>query len=119
MTPSQINQAIAELCGWEHYPAKSVYSKRFGKSFDIDEKWKAPDSTEHDELRFTTSLDACAEFEGKMDDVAEENYTIQLNRLIQRDNPNRRGPGVIMFLMATATPLQRCEAYLRMKGKWV
>ena len=122
MSPDQINQAIAELLGikdvcnpktglWHLIGNGREYGR--GKGLDEDHVWKVCCPN------YSTSLDACAEFEGKLSDQVGD-YEHYLGEITQTTGLTMRRSFVgERFKLSTATPIQRCEAYLRMKGKWI
>lgn len=95
MTNEQINERIAKLCGWE-------------KTANND--WVKPASFYRNiPPTYTESLDACREFE-RFSSIADWNsYFEQLRWVCERD----------MTEPMIALAIQRCEAFLRMKGQWV
>lgn len=99
MTPQEINERIAKLCGW-----KQPYSKFWTKGGDVETR--PPD--------YCHSLDACREFETEID--AKE-WSDALLRVIQ-DKRSMLSAIDARYCTATATPIERCEAFLRMKGQW-
>jgi hypothetical protein len=108
MTPQQINEAIAKSLGWTDVK----------DGFGIETRYKGTPSETRVTVpihRYTSDLNACADMERGIDG---EDYLRELEDIINRDHPLRRGLGVTMFLLTTATALQRCEAYLRVKGLW-
>lgn len=115
MTPTEINRAIAELCG--------------ARDIRISNRWEVTDPPEPpcvDVGLFSNgvraipdyyhSLDACAEFEKDVQDdyyhrLAEVTYCDHLPSV---ENPEPH----FWRAFASATAPQRCEAFLRMHGKW-
>ncbi len=122
MTEEQINIAIAESLGWKLHS-------------ELDETWCAPHQSDCplvNELvprpNYTTSRDACAEFEAKLTKDREmEEYIWYLNRAHPTADihyPYEYGRRFAqelrreVFGIATSKPIQRCEAYLRVIGAW-
>lgn len=122
MTPTEINRAIAELRG--------------ARDIRISNRWEVTDPPEApcvdvglfaDGIRaipdYYHSLDACASFEGTIK-LNEDQciYRDMLIGVVSGDMRNGIGmDGELMcndFDFATATAPQRCEAFLRMHGKW-
>ena len=69
-------------------------------------------------VKYTESLDACAEFEKLVDDKF---YSDKLTLIIfdqESLSGVRFGMVESRYKTAKATPLQRCEAFLRVKRKW-
>lgn len=107
MTPKQINRAIAELCGWKPGPGQIGFCKAW---FEICGETLLP---EHQVPDYFHDLNACAEFERTLDvNVGSEDspryaYSTQVYNIVpQGQQPFR------------ATAPQRCEAFLRLHGKW-
>lgn len=107
MTPKQINERIAKLCGWE---------QRWNGCWEKDGKYY-----ETHPPRYTESLDLCQVFEKLIQGNGSdpEVYEDALAQIIGVDDDWYTG---ISFREAAklvyATPQQRCEAFLRMKGEW-
>jgi hypothetical protein len=76
---------------------------------------------------FYHSLDACAEFERTIQPMDWYDYAKRIRIIIQRDcnKPECYDPGCAPAVMIAdiwfycATAPQRCEAFLRLHGKWV
>lgn len=107
MKNAEINRAIAESLGWKQYDAGPWYGKWYlplddGQTLDY-------------EANFTDSLDACRLFEEKINPNDEIGYMEELSQYVEYFDPLTHTD---LFKIATATPLQRCEAYLRMKRLW-
>lgn len=112
MTNQEINERIARLCGWER---KLVFGKHA-----VVVKWVDPSgvNTGFNPPNYAESLDACRAFEELIKNSTEydmRDYIINLE-----DASKARGSGWDWrsFQLTTATPLQRCEAFLRLKGQW-
>ena len=115
MNPTEINRAIAELCGWTYGPID------LGDGLDVDEQshvwWREGRATLDRPPNYHASLDACAGFEATIATPSDKcAYIVILDRVIT-------GPGIVAtsgaFSQTTATAPQRCEAFLRMHGKWM
>lgn len=111
MSSDEMRIAVAECLGYVKAPGKEIAWKH------PSDLWRNP---VYDLPNFTTSLDACAEFERTLNHDDEwRNYLGYLKQLV-------KGCTQLPHLMSmedlqrcwNATPLQRCEAYLRVKGKW-
>jgi len=91
MTPAKINAEVAKLC-------PSV-------------KWA--------DYKPIDSLDACAEFEAGLSEEESRFYRVTLGRVIlgTDDGDLELSPAQARQWFF-ATPAQRCEAFLRIKGKW-
>lgn len=100
MKPEEINRPIAEACGWS--VVHLVGDTYFGLS--PDEK---NESYTEEIPNYHGSLDACAEFERTLDRIDRREYVRQLYHITEND-----------FGAHCATPPQRCEAFLRVKGLW-
>lgn len=105
MTNQEINERVAKLCGW-------TIKTNTGLFFDSSDK-------PHISLpNYAESLDACRAFEELIKNSTEyymRDYIINLE-----DASKARGSGWDWrsFQLTTATPLERCEAFLRLKGQW-
>lgn len=102
MTNQQINIEIAKLMGKEYHKPTTLEIKS--------------GSYHQYEPTYTTSLDACHGFEKDL--VGDElyNYTVNLYPIL--DIEDQKDTIYADFKLLTATPLQRCTAFLQMKGKW-
>lgn len=109
MTNEQIRIAVAEALGWECY--EGVYVKGDGSTPRV--MGDAPHKVYDLIPNYPESLDACAEFEND----APEDYWIELWRVVLGHKAVMNEANLALF--GKATPLQRCEALLRLKGKWV
>lgn len=118
MTPTEINRACAELCG--------------ARDIRISNRWEVtdpPDAPCVDVGLFANgiraipdyfhSLDACAEFERTIKDWGK--YFGTIARIIcgcANDIAHSTRVSVPTSVLWQATAPQRCEAFLRMHGKW-
>ena len=94
MTNQEINERVAKLCGW-------TIKTNTGLFFDSSDK-------PHVDLpNYAESLDACSSFEDFSTGEEWDIYLDNLNEICDGENDP-----------VVATPLQRCEAFLRMKGQW-
>ena len=125
MKPERQNQVIAEICGWKdirrpsddsyHNLATDILGWLMGRVAGI-----RPGESDHEPLpNYHGSLDACAEMEktltGNGNFSGKEEYFIALCKLVGEDEHTR------VFLAPTvvcATSAQRCEAFIRLHGKW-
>ncbi len=133
MKPESINIAIAELCGWKWYripnsekasrgPLRTLFLPAFHE-IDQDPCWMvAADGTERianweyihrDGLvpNYYSDLNACAEMEKTLTEAERVFYFGNLNS----SSPEQSTYACLCF----ATAPQRCEAFLRTKGKWI
>ena len=91
MTNQKINERVAFLCGW-------FYHVEWYKE-GIESPCNPPNYAE--------SLDACREFENFKTGEEWREYIDTLTEICDVYNDP-----------IVATPLQRCEAFLRLKGQW-
>ena len=120
MTPNEIRIAVAELCGWKFYddqtaccPKQAIkQSGPFGKRCHTD--WVFVPN-------YPASLDACAEFtKGLFSRADEWNKALYLAVFNHSEvTPDMLTDAELTFALNNATPLQRCEAFLRLNNKWV
>lgn len=107
MTNNQIRIAVAEECGWVRQGLYLIPPLNYNGDRDKALKQDCPNYPE--------SLDACAEFEktiaslkdGASNPMYDPEYVYESN--LCSLNKGKAW---------SATPLQRCEAFLRLKGKW-
>lgn len=109
MTTEQQNIAIAEALGWKLHS-------------ELDETWCAPHQTDCplvDELvprpNYHGSLDACAEFEARLEREQRFRYVVMVGHLVKAGEKHQDG---FTFTIMTAPAAIRCESYLRTIGKW-
>lgn len=126
MTKDEIRIAIAECLGWKwskpHFGHDGVWhtspiEPNQDDIWDDDSsKWAGKPRDVQQDLHYLPnypeSLDSCREFE--KDAPAE--YFSELEDLLDPKGELDYGTG--MKRMALATPLQRCEAFLRHHNKW-
>lgn len=112
MTNQQINERIAKLCGWTVMEPsglfKTLYQSPTGR-------------VETEPPQYTDSLDSCREFESAFNTSTAEQYVYEdfLIELISLYDDFYEGITIREACkLIYATPLQRCEAFLRMKGQW-
>ena len=114
MESKEINKLIAEACGWrlihgDFVSWGKVNERVGGKTI----AWRNPQGVCYEPSwqhlpNYYASLDACAEFERTLDKIQRREYVRQLYHITEND-----------FGAHCATPEQRCEAFLRIKGLWV
>ena len=113
MTNEQINERIAKLCGWtvdvEDYPED-------GEMY----VWTSPCGKEHftGPGLYSESLDKCREFESKLTGDDRSFYMDHLYIIVLVVNIDARIGFEREWAMFNATPIQRCESFLRLKRKW-
>ena len=122
MSPTQINIAIAESLGskvvanWEHVLHPNgvnistplfIDGSRMGQTVSL-----LP--------RYTTDLNACAEFEATLTSDTASKFAKHLAKIVlgYSASLNITVNFWTLFRVASATAPQRCEAYLRTIGKW-
>lgn len=107
MTNEQINERIAKLCGW--------------KVSSNNEVWRSPDSKtiQNGPPSYHSSLDACREFESKLTGDDRSLYMDILYLFISDPGEDFTDSDFDnKWAMFNSTPIQRCEAFLLMKGQW-
>lgn len=112
MTNQEIRIAIASECG---YRDCGLYNN----PIDENKDWLSGIHPRLNLLQslpnYTESLDVCAEFEK---DVLDE-YWKELANIVGKDNDGSAIDKFSIYIQCMkATPLQRCKAFLRVKGKW-
>ena len=114
-----LNRRIAEWCGWQAVDKRSVSPY----------KWLSPRMTVHEESPpYGTSRDACAEFEGLLEDrglwllyvpALDQmiDRTPKLDQMIWKDRSigefRVARQDWFSFMLLRATPAQRCAAMVR------
>lgn len=112
MTHEEMRVAIAEECGAKRRPDLDyiLFAPVYVAGNTV-EMWEINGSVvPRDKLpNYPADLDACAEFEAMMPhSVYHDEYIPQLEVVCFRDETS----------MVSAKAPQRCEAFLRMRGKW-
>lgn len=115
MTNEEIRIAVAEEMGWQDVTVCHDCVIGLPPGFTEDQ---CPEGADEFVPDYPNSLDACAEFEDSLTYAKNERarYHDALNRICARDNeklPPSQCRGTYR-----ATARQRCEAFLRMRGKW-
>jgi len=124
MNTAAINRAIAETLGMKavHDRDQNLWSivphgKYFNGGISEEHAWHVCCP------RFTDSLDVCRLFENAL--TMPDGRLSYLFELVVNVIKIRRAPWIAEFdgpldvwILFNATPPQRCEAYLRMKGLW-
>lgn len=121
MTNQEINERVAKLCGWERKPF--VYGTMDDNDEPIQQEALAWYKDGHGfrcfQKNYADSLDACREFEDSItgDEVGlyehfigeiTQSYALALRRSFVGER----------MKLIRSTPLQRCEAFLQLKGQW-
>ena len=101
MTPERIRIKVAEAMGWKH--------PEYGY---MQNAWRESNGSWHFGSNVLDDLNACAEFEGTLTTEERHDYVRTLCSIMCGWHSM---PG---FVTTFATALQRCEAYLRVKGLW-
>jgi len=117
MTNQEINERVAKLCGWEKKPF--VYGSMDENDNPIEitsNAWhKDGEGFRLFERKYTDSLDACREFMEKIQGVDREEFVI-IARYLERVDTLYEAEE--QWALITLTPLELCEAFLRLKGQW-
>ena len=113
MTPDEIRIAVAECCGWQQHKYNRAYCSCPSTPKGAAILW--PTGLPN----YPASLDACAEFEKTLtfNFNAEKNGSEWMDYLEWLGYCGENNTSELARLIL-ATPLQRCEAFLRVKGKW-
>lgn len=126
MTNQEINERVAKLCGWRaveckeaglwhlEHPDGRVIGFGCGLSEDHAKKCVTPDYAE--------SLDACRSFERTLDTIESTEYAVHLRRIVTRNTTDADKHPDTGYVpdgrYYCAAPIERCEAFLRLKGQW-
>jgi len=109
VTPDEIRIAVAECCGWVRDDICDCWHLRGNKNLKaISPRFALiGDPSLYPLLpNYPASLDACAEFEEHLNDSEEwKQYASIIGRHDYR-------------LLLKASAILKCEAFLRVKGKW-
>lgn len=134
MTNDAIKVAIAESMGWTFgkptFGHDNKWSVHFGNpGFEFDSEWAGQPPPFEDCYKdyseipnYPESLDACREFELSLNQHRAEAYAVYLTEvenLVNQFTPHACPTWSALFRLSTATPLQRCQAYLMTIGKWI
>lgn len=117
MKNQEINDRIAKLCGWEKKPF--VY----GSMDESDNPIEITSSAWHKdgegfrcfERNYAESLDACREFMSQMHGLDRVDF-VEIVQHLERVDPLYEYEE--LWAIITLTPLELCEAFLRLKGQW-
>jgi hypothetical protein len=104
---------IRHKMGVEEYHSIRNSNKEWRESWPMDE----PDvKCFHNELpNYPEDLNACAEFEKGLEYKVQPQYLWELKKIIMRTSDTQ---GASDFEVRHATPLQLCEAFLRVHGAY-
>ena len=106
MTNQEINERVAKLCGWTNIAPCTC---------KIELRGKDPNGCSGHILNYAESLDACREFMSQIHGVDREEFVI-IARYLERVESIYEYQE--QFALITLTPLELCEAFLRLKGQW-
>lgn len=106
MTNQEINERIAKVLGWKRREHCKGYYRDDYEGYLLE----LPN--------YAGSLDACREFEGTIGRLALEYYAENLAVAVWGSAVGNTLSYLGASQLITATALQRCEAFLRMKGQW-
>lgn len=121
MTPERIRIKVAEAMGWTGPFVEREWLREYGpegedvwgKCVGTNPQW------ERDQVpNYPFDLNACAEFEKTLYPDRAEHYYNTLRAVITNNEYHGVMEGYNGWFMLHATALQRCEAYLRVKGLW-
>jgi hypothetical protein len=102
MTNEQINIAIAEACGWNPPPEGMGNMTHGGGKFMSSEKWRKSHLP-----NYCNDLNAMHEAEKTLSEEVRNHYIDLLGDIYLNS-----------WEFATATSMQRAEAFLKTIGKW-
>lgn len=107
MNNLEVNERIVKLCGW------TIRDRTLGwRKLYISPTGRV----ESDPPYYTDSLDLCHEFEQVLNPDERAAYTLEVEHIHIREFNNKRDNLKVQLLLAT--PLQRCEAFLRLNNQW-
>ena len=126
MTKEQIRIAVAEICGWHWSYCKDNQKWAWFFKYSSYKSELSMRQSEKSEFiyclpNYSESLDACAEFEKDFNEAECRKYNEILCKIVIPLEslfppfPNKPAPQWLFH----ANSLQRCEAFLRLKGKWI
>lgn len=118
MTDNEINMAVAEACGWTsvHYSEARGTCSGYSPGESCLGYFQIPD--------YANDLNACREVwasEIKGKETLEDIFTIQQGVACGLENCGVDQPNLSnadIAIVSNATARQRCEAFLKMMGKW-
>ena len=113
MTPDEIRIAVAECCGWKICSVNNPMGEPITGPIGLP-----PSTPESVEIwnyfaplpNYPASLDACYRAEALLKSEGASTWLKYWEALVKVCEPSKEN--------WRATPLQRCEAFLRVKGKW-
>lgn len=108
MTNQEINERVAKLCGWVSIkPDDESNEQYWANTYQMAYSDKLPP--------YTQSLDACREFIDQIHGIDREDF-IRIARELERQSSLYDFEH--QWSLITMTPLELCEAFLRLKGQW-
>jgi hypothetical protein len=105
MTHQEINQAIAEACGWTDVQVGTLCKELIGKSPTDGDYWPI--------ASYVSDLNAMWEAEMRIPLLKRCEYLWYIALVCHGCNEGKR-----TFVTTTANARQRAEAFLRTIGKW-
>jgi len=109
MTNKEINERVAKLCGWERNPNSGMWTHKT-KSDPND-----PNDYQEDPPNYSEQPYACREFMSQIDEKERDEFCMIVCQL-ERIHPLFEYE--FWWAMINITPLELCEAFLRLKGQW-
>jgi hypothetical protein len=117
MTNQEINERVAKLCGWGKKPF--VYGSMDENDNPIEitsNAWhKDGEGFRCFERNYAESLDACLEFINQLHGGDRDDF---VSIVTSMDRIGFAYDSEVYWALITLTPLELCEAFLRMKGQW-
>lgn len=103
MTNQEINERVAKLCGWKPRAFCAGYYRDGFDGYAL----ALPNYVE--------SLDACREFISQIHGLDRVDF-VEIVQHLERVDPLYEYEE--LWAIITLTPLELCEAFLRLKGQW-
>ena len=117
MTPTEINIAIAEACP-EIFSIGETYESMWNKAKLRKYVYRKGDEDRH-EIDPLNDLNACYEAWLSLNDNQKQRFENELVDLVCATKDKKKKPMYVQACVAiNATAPQRCEAFLRVIGKW-
>lgn len=126
MTPTEIRIAVAEECGRNGWWCPQC--KKLVDEHSLGYQCRHANCTESAQQapNYPFDLNAVHEVEKLLSqhpDKEHSKYLIELEKVLVRDNKVKGlklfvSRADFLFVVVRATALQRCEAFLRVKGRW-
>ena len=123
MSENEINQVIAEACGWVPHFNGHWYKLKDPQADMID--WTNNEGVLHHPPNYCQDLNAMHEAEKMLTNYKWPIYTTEIRRIIQRDCdteahylPDCTVAYIADFWFFHATARQRAEAFLRTLNRW-